>query len=85
MTRVQVQFTERQLAALKRRARETGKSVAAVVRDSVDSVLGPPKRDQASVRRLLSIAGKFHSDRSDVSVKHDEYLAEAIESRWRSS
>jgi hypothetical protein len=75
--RTQISLTAGQMEALRRVAAERGVSIAAVIREAVDEVIDggdwPERR-----RRALAAAGRFSSGRSDVSVGHDEYLAEAF-------
>ncbi len=64
---------------LKEIAAQNGVSVAEIIRQSVDTYLGAsqrPSREELR-ERARSIVGKYTSDRSDVSVNHDEYLDEA--------
>lgn len=77
MIRTQVQLTETQAEKLRRIAAARGVSMAAVIREAVDRL---PDRDDRGERwaRALAAVGKGH-DRdgaTDVSVHHDEYLAE---------
>jgi hypothetical protein len=80
MTRTQVQLTERQLKALRDASASTGRSVADLIREGVDqyldgrSELGREER----IERAISVAGRFSSGRTDVSVNHDKHLAEAF-------
>lgn len=79
MHRVQVQFTEPQLAALKRLSAEQGRSVSDLVREAVDRLVAErPDRDAELRRRALALVGKFDSGRTDVSRHHDEHLSEAF-------
>ncbi len=77
MIRTQVQLTEAQADKLKRIAATRGVSMAEVIREAVDHI---PDRDDRAERwtRALAAIGKGH-DRdgaTDVSVRHDDYLAE---------
>jgi Arc/MetJ-type ribon-helix-helix transcriptional regulator len=60
-------------------AAERGVSMAEVIRDAVDRL---PDRDDRDERwaRALSAVGKGHDREgaTDVSVRHDDYLAEAF-------
>ncbi len=80
MVRTQIQLTEEQAARLKRIAAERGVSMAEVIRDAVDSIPEPNDRAERWAR-ARAVLGTFHDieGRTDVSVRHDEYLAEAIE------
>jgi predicted Ser/Thr protein kinase len=78
MVRTQIQLSQQQLNALRRLAAERGVSVAELVREGVDTVLqGVSKISEEKRRRALSVVGKFHSGRSDLSTRHDDYFAEA--------
>lgn len=79
MVRVQIQLDEEQRQALRERAHRERRSEAAVVRDALDRYLrdGPDDR-RRKMLEALDHAGKHRSGCSDVSARHDEYLAEAI-------
>ena len=80
MIRTQIQLTEEQARRLRDEARQSGQSVAELIRQSVDRYLEQGAASQASaVSRLsaLEVAGRFRSGRSDVAVKHDDYLDES--------
>ena len=79
MVRTQVQLTERQAATIKQVAADWGVSMAEVIRRGIDQFLRSAVTvDRAErVRRATAAAGRFHSGSHDVSVRHDEYLAEA--------
>lgn len=78
MKRIPIGLTERQHRRLKQEAAARGVSVATLVRDAVDRAYP----DELETRRLLhersmEAVGAFHSGLSDVSERHDEYVAEA--------
>ena len=81
MVRTQIQLTEEQSQALKRIAASEGKSIAELIRLSIDSML----RSRSTVsedekrQRAIAAAGKFSSDDKDLSNEHDRYLSEAFE------
>jgi hypothetical protein len=80
MVRTQIQLTEQQSRQLKARALSEGRSMAELVRQSVDVYLrsaGPPGRAERK-RRALAAIGRFRSGVSDLSVNHDHYLEEAF-------
>jgi hypothetical protein len=80
MIRTQVQLTERQLSALRRASATTGKSIADLIRQGVDQYLAAriePDTEER-LRRAISIAGRFSSGTTDVSLRHDKHLAEAF-------
>ncbi|HEY2017127.1 MAG TPA: hypothetical protein VGH38_26660 [Bryobacteraceae bacterium] len=80
MVRTQVQLSEDQLDALRKRSAETGESIAQLVRLGVELYLSsqfrPSRADQ--IARARGIGGKFRSGQKDVSARHDHYLAEAF-------
>ncbi len=78
--RTQIQLTEDQATRLRRIAAERGVSIAEVIREAVDRL---PDRDDRAERwaRALAAARRGFRDRegaTDVSVRHDDYLAEAF-------
>ena len=75
MRRVQVQFTEAQVEGLERRALESGRSFASVVREAADALLGEDER-RRRLERALSAIGGFHSGLGNLAVEHDRYLDE---------
>jgi hypothetical protein len=82
MVRMQIQFTEAQSQRLRNEAAEKGVSISAVVRVAVDDALAAgrfkPSREEL-VKRSLAAMGGFHSGTGDVSTRHDEYFADAID------
>ncbi len=80
MIRVQVQFTEAQAAALRKMAAEQGRSIADLVRESVDALIAKGQRRYTpeQVQDMLAFAGAFSSGEpgSNVAVEHDQYLDE---------
>jgi hypothetical protein len=81
MVRMQIQLTEAQLRVLRETASRQGVSVSELVRRAVDRWVEtralPSPDDQR--RRAVAAAGRFRSGASDVSERHDEYLAKAFE------
>ena len=79
MIRTQVQLTEAQAHVLKELAHQEKVSVAELTRRALDYWLqnrhGMP--DAEAKRRALAVVGRFRSDSTDVSERHDSYLAEA--------
>jgi len=81
MIRTQIQLTEEQAKTLKRIASRQGKSVAELIRISVDEWIRSSAfvdRDEQR-RRAISAAGKLSSGPADLSENHDKYFAEALE------
>ncbi len=81
IVRVQIQFTEEEVEALRREAGQRHVSISAVVREAVDDRLShghlTPSRDKL-LRRSLAAMGRFRSGTGDVSARHDEYFADSI-------
>ncbi|HEV2281929.1 MAG TPA: ribbon-helix-helix domain-containing protein [bacterium] len=77
MRRTQVQLTERQTQHLRRLSSERGVSMSTLVRQAVDLLLesGGAEREMLW-RRAMTAVGRFKSGRTDVSVRHDEHVAE---------
>ena len=80
MVRTQIQLTEEQARALKKMAASRHLSSAELIRRAVDIMIksGPGADPEESRKRAIDIAGKFSSGKSDVSRKHDRYLADAF-------
>lgn len=80
MVRTQIQLTEEQAASLKRIASEANKSVAALIRECVDSyVRASAAMDEAERdRRALALVGLFNSGLGDLGEEHDKYFVEAV-------
>ena len=80
MIRTQIQFTEEQMAALRRIARGRRRPVAELVRECVDDLLAGAAElsPDEKWRRAAAAVGGFRSGRSDVSAQHDSYLADAV-------
>ena len=80
MIRTQIQITSEQARALKRLAAREGKSVAELIRISVDSMLraGGIKDSDALRRKAIAAAGKL-SGPENLAANHDDFLAEALD------
>jgi hypothetical protein len=80
MVRTQIQLTEAQYGALRARAAAEGRSLADLIRASVDETLrglpgpGPAERR----RRALGMIGRYRSGPRDLARRHDAYLARAF-------
>lgn len=78
MERTQISLTSGQARELRRLARARGTSMAALIREAVDRTYGGTD-EEARWRRALDAVGGFRSDRSDVSERHDDVLADAFD------
>jgi hypothetical protein len=76
--RTQIQLTEEQSRELKALAVKENVSMAELIRQAVDHWLKTvkPVSQTGQRRRGLAIVGRFRSGESDISERHDEYLAE---------
>ena len=80
MIRTQIQLTEEQSHLLHEEARRSGKSVAEIVRRSVDGYLERERSAAPGAASRLAagqVAGLFRSGKSDVAEQHDAYLDES--------
>ena len=82
MIRTQVQIEENQIEWLRTKARDTGVSVSQLIREGIALYRAREERLLADKKKkALSAVGRFASDRSDVSARHDDYLADAYINR----
>jgi Arc/MetJ-type ribon-helix-helix transcriptional regulator len=82
MVRTQVQLTEEQAALIKQLAAERDVSMSEIIRIGMTDFLtasGAITRAER-IRRALAVTGRFRSDKTDVSERHDAYLSEAYQS-----
>jgi predicted transcriptional regulator len=77
MLRTQIQFTDDQSAALSTLAGARGQSVAAIVRDAVDSYLETTSHLAARERMIASVGG-FRSGDGKLAGRHDDALTDAF-------
>jgi len=78
MVKTQVQLTEEQAKALKKIAMQKKIPMAEVIRQGIDFYLrssGTISQEEKR-QRAIKVIGQFHSGLTDLSEKHDEYLAE---------
>lgn len=80
MVRTQIQITTEQAQALKRLAAREGKSVAELIRISLDSMLrvGVFKDQQSLRRKAIAAAGTLKGP-ENLSENHDDFLAKAFD------
>lgn len=80
VVRTQIQLTDAQARGLKALAAAEGRSMADLIRDSVDSLLrarGTVDRDAVKARSLAAL-GRFKSGSRDLGARHDDHLADAL-------
>ena len=76
MIRTQIQLTEVQAEGLRSLAAKQGRSMADLIRTSVDSLLadaGGVSHEERR-RRALSVIGRYRKGPRDLSERHDRYL-----------
>ena len=80
MIRTQIQLTEEQAEQLRELAARLDVSAAEVVRRLIEQAgRSAVARSEGEKRaRALEVIGMFASGRTDVSVEHDRYIAEAF-------
>lgn len=76
MIRTQISLTEDQVKRLRRIAHARQVSIAALIREAVDSLTSTEDPELLKAR-ALNVIGAFRSDGAPVSERHDEYLVEA--------
>jgi predicted DNA-binding protein len=77
MIRTQISISQAQARRLRRLAADRGTSIAHVVREAIDAYVPDDAAARAErVKRALAAAGRFTSGLTDVSDRHDDYLAE---------
>lgn len=78
MVRTQIQLTEKQATVIKKMAKVKHVSMAELIRQSIDNMAKMGVVDEERRKMAIAAVGRFHSGVSDISAKHDKYLAEAF-------
>ena len=81
MVRTQIQLTDEQARKLRRRSKQRGVSVAAMIRQYVERGLGDQSSDLGvAYQRAALLAGRFrdHESAGDLATGHDRYLDSAF-------
>ncbi len=80
MIRMQVQFNEHQIEALRDQASRSQASVSDLVRRALDTWLEGQEAPGAEIQRerAMAAAGRFASGRQDVAERHDHCLADSF-------
>ena len=79
MIRTQIQLDEATYREIKMIAYEQGKSMSSVVREILQKELGesePKKKKKKLTMADFPWVGKYKAGKSDISERHDDYLAE---------
>ncbi len=76
MVRTQLQLDNTTYDAIRARAHQERRSMSAVVREILHEHLSGQCRTARPKPKMLSFIGSGNSGLTDVSVRHDEYLAE---------
>jgi predicted transcriptional regulator len=77
MIRTQISITDEQARRLRRAAAGRDISIAHLVREAIDAyVTDVDAGRRGRLDRALAAAGRFNSGLTDVSDRHDDYLAE---------
>ena len=88
MIRTQIQLSEEQARALRELAARDGRSMADLVRESVDLLLRRRRIHSPSqellAERALAAAGRFRSESGDLGRRHDDLFADSV-ADWPSS
>jgi hypothetical protein len=80
VVRTQIQLTDEQSRKAHELASRSGTSMAEVIRRGLDMVIAQewdPRPGRPAREAAAQVAGMFHSGKSDVSARHDDYLDES--------
>ncbi len=79
MIRTQIKVNEDQFEWLNAEARSRGVSVSQIIREGISLFRSRNERfHEDKKKNALAAIGRFSSDNSDVSARHDDYLAKAL-------
>ena len=81
MIRTQIQLPEEQVVMLKKMAAAEHKSMAEIIRQSVDFFTKAKygRGEEQRRRRAMAAAGHFRSGVKDLATSHDSYLIEVFD------
>ena len=89
MKRTQIQLDDATYEAVRHRAFEQGRSMAAVVREALSEAFGAPATKPPRTIEDFTFVGMGTDPNPPadlpVSVDHDKWYAEAVASRWDAS
>jgi Arc/MetJ-type ribon-helix-helix transcriptional regulator len=84
VSRIQIRLTDEQYRELREMARRRGFSISALVREGVERLIAAERENKQQARqRALKFIGCLRGGPHDVSERHDDYLAEALEEELR--
>ena len=79
MIRKQILLREDQVERISKLSVEAGVSLSEMIRRVIDLFIAENMRDPEEIRRrAMAAVGSFHSGKSDISERHDDYLAEVF-------
>lgn len=79
MIRTQIQIEEDQIKWLREKAGARGVSVSQLIREGIALFRAREDRfPEEKKNKALAVVGRFSSHVSDISERHDDYLAEAL-------
>lgn len=80
MAQTQIELTDEEIVALKELAKKREISLPELIHEGIGNLLRSAKPDAVEQRqRALAIVGRFRSGLRDLSTRHDDYLAEALD------
>ncbi|MEA3359153.1 MAG: ribbon-helix-helix protein, CopG family [Thermodesulfobacteriota bacterium] len=84
MIRTQIQIKDDQIEWLRIKARERGVSVSQLIREGITLFRADQERfPENKKKKALAAIGRFSSNISDISERHDDYLVEAFSDEAR--
>ena len=80
MVRAEIRLTDEQAARLEQLATEEGVSIEELIQQGIELVLRSPQELRSEAwRRAVSASGRYRSKKGDLSARHDDYFAEAVD------
>lgn len=84
MIRTQIQIKDDQIEWLRIKARARGVSVSQLIREGITLFRADQERfPENKKKKALAAIGRFSSNISDISERHDDYLVEAFSDEAR--
>lgn len=80
MIRTQIQLEEDQMQWLRQKASEKGISISQLIREGLTLYRASEERlPEDKKKRAMAAVGRFESNVTDISEKHDAYLSEVFD------